>query len=183
MLEKTGLEFTTCPARIDEQQIKESLTAEGVSPRDQSDALAEAKAKKVSIKHPEAFVLGFDQVLDLNGRCLSKPRTKSDAIAQLKYLSNQTHKLFSAAVIYEEAKPIWRFIGQASLSMRKLDDAWISSYVERNWESIQDSVGGYKIEEEGVILFDRIDGDHFTILGIPMTAVLSYLIQRGILTT
>ena len=180
-LQNAGLTFTTEPARIDEDMIKQSLLAEKASPRDIADKLAELKAQKIASRHPEALVIGSDQVLDFKGALLSKPETADEARAQLTALSGQTHKLLSAAVIYHEARPIWRQISTATLVMHPLSPAFIDEYVDRNWASIQHSLGGYKIEEEGVRLFSQLIGDHFTIQGMPLVPLLSYLAQRGTL--
>lgn len=180
LLQNAGVEVTALPARIDEDMIKAAMVAEGAKPRDIADALAEGKARKVSVKHPEALVIGCDQVLNLGGKLLSKPESPEDARAQLTELRNTDHALLSAAVIYEGGEPKWRHVGVARLTMRDFSDAYLDDYVARNWDSIRHSVGGYKLEEEGVRLFSRIDGDYFTILGVPLLELLSYLSVRGI---
>ena len=179
LLRNAGLEVEAVPARIDEDAIKAGMLAEGAKPHDVADALAEHKARRVSAKHPEAFVLGCDQIAEVMGKLLSKPETPAEARDQLRELSNHTHKLLSAAVICFAGQPIWRHVGVVRLTMRDLSGAYIDDYVARNWESIRHSVGGYKLEEEGVRLFSRIDGDYFTVLGLPLTDLLSYLIDRG----
>ena len=181
MLTRAGVEFETIPAKVDEDAIKSALTAEMSKPRDIADALAEAKARKIAGKHPDALVLGSDQILDLNGTILSKPESPEQALDQLKSMRSNRHQLLSAAVIYDEAKPVWRHVGQVRLYMRDASDEWLSDYVERNWDSIQHSDGAYKLEEEGVRLFTRIEGDYFSVLGLPLLDVLSYLTLRGIL--
>lgn len=183
LLRNAGLEVEVAPARIDEDAIKRALEAEGAPPRDIADALAEGKARKVSSKHPGALVLGFDQVLEHDRQILSKPRAIDEARDQLTRLRGQNHALLSAAVIYENGEPIWRHVGIARLTMRDFSDAYLDAYLARNWDSIRHSVGGYKLEEEGVRLFSRIQGDYFTILGIPMVELLSYLTIRGNLPT
>ncbi|MDG1738421.1 MAG: Maf family nucleotide pyrophosphatase [Paracoccaceae bacterium] len=181
LLKNAGIDVSVQIARIDEEMIKASLIADGATPRDIADALAEGKARKVSSKNPEALVIGCDQVLALGQEILSKPKTPADARDQLCRLRNEKHQLLSAAVIYENGEPKWRHVGVARLMMRDFSDAYLDEYVERNWESIRYSVGGYKLEEEGVRLFSRIDGDYFTILGIPLLELLSYLTIRGTL--
>ncbi len=181
MLTRAAVPFEAIAARIDEEAIKSALLAEGAKPRDIADALAEAKARKIAMKHPDALVLGSDQVLDFNGTLLSKPESPDAALAQLKSMRSNRHHLFSAAVIYEDAKPVWRHVGQVRLYMRDASDDWLQNYVARNWESIRHSVGAYKLEEEGVRLFTRIEGDHFNVLGMPLLEVLSYLTLRGTL--
>ncbi|MDG1430855.1 MAG: Maf family nucleotide pyrophosphatase [Paracoccaceae bacterium] len=181
LLKNAGIDVSVQIARIDEEMIKASLIADGATPRDIADALAEGKARKVSSKNPEALVIGCDQVLALGQEILSKPKTPADARDQRCRLRNEKHQLLSAAVIYENGEPKWRHVGVARLMMRDFSDAYLDEYVERNWESIRYSVGGYKLEEEGVRLFSRIDGDYFTILGIPLLELLSYLTIRGTL--
>ena len=181
MLRQAGVEFEALPAAVDESAIKAALLAEGAKPRDIADALAEAKARKIAAKHPDALVIGSDQVLDFNGTLLSKPASPEQALAQLKDMRSNRHHLFSAAVIYDDAKPVWRHVGQVRLYMRDASDAWLEDYVARNWHSIQHAVGAYKLEEEGVRLFSRIEGDHFNVLGMPLLELLSYLTLRGTL--
>lgn len=183
LLQNAGVGFTVEVPRIDEEMIKDSLLAEHALPRDIADALAEAKAARISAKHPGHLVIGSDQVLDFEGSLLSKPKSPDDALEQLARLSGKRHTLFSAAVIYEDGKPLWRHIGQVRLQMRVLSDEYRHAYVKRNWESIRHAVGGYKLEEEGVRLFSRIDGSTFDVLGFPLLEVLSYLGLRGDIET
>ena len=179
LLRNAGVPFNIEIARVDEQMIKESLLAEGASPRDIADALAESKARKVASKHPDAMVLGCDQVLDFQGALLSKPDSPDQAISQIKSMRGERHSLLSAAVIYNEGKPIWRHVGQVRLRMRHASDSYIQDYVTRNWDSIRHSVGGYKLEEEGVRLFHSIEGDYFNVLGMPLLELLAFLTLRG----
>ncbi|MCK8463276.1 Maf family nucleotide pyrophosphatase [Aliiroseovarius sp. S1339] len=179
LLRNAAVEIDTQPARIDEDTIRASLEAEGASPRDLADALAEFKARKISEKNPGHLVLGCDQVAELGGAVLSKPRDKDEGIAQLTAMSGKTHRLLSAAVLYEDGKPLWRHVGFVRLRMRDLSPGYVESYVVRNWNSIRHAVGAYKLEEEGVRLFAKIDGDYFNVLGLPLTELLSYLILRG----
>ncbi|HGG04892.1 MAG TPA: septum formation protein Maf [Aliiroseovarius sp.] len=181
LLENAGLSPTVKVARIDEDPIRRSLEAEGVSPRDIADALAEGKAHKVATQKPGAFVLGCDQIAAIGSEILSKPLTKDHAIAQLSRLSGRTHHLYSAAVLYEHGRPVWRFVGKVSLDVHEISEAYKESYVARNWESIRHSVGAYKLEEEGVRLFSAIRGDYFHVLGLPLVELLSYLSERGVL--
>lgn len=166
-------------ARIDEEMIKASLLAEQAPPRDICDTLAEMKARKISEKNPTALVIGCDQVLEHRGTMLSKPMSPSDALGQLQVLRGDRHSLLSAAVICEAGKPIWRHIGQVRLRVRDASDTYLEGYVDRNWESIRHAVGGYKLEEEGVRLFTRIDGDYFNVLGLPLLELLAFLTLRG----
>jgi len=179
LLTNVGLDVTAQAARVDEDSLKASLLAENAKPRDISDALAEMKARKCSDRNPGDLILGCDQVLNLKGVILSKPNSLEDARSQLYSLRGQTHSLLSAAVLYDQGQPIWRHIGQARLTMRDASDAYIDAYLSRNWPAINKSVGGYMLESEGVRLFDRIEGDYFTILGLPLLPLLSYLASRG----
>jgi septum formation protein len=179
MLRQAAVPHEVQVARVDEEMIKSSLIAEGAPPRDIADALAELKASKVSDKNPGALVIGCDQVLDHKGALLNKPETPQDALAQLKSLRGDRHTLLSAAVIYENSKPLWRHIGQVRLRMRDVSDAYLEDYVHRNWESIRHAVGAYKLEEEGVRLFSHIEGDYFNVLGMPLLEILNYLALRG----
>ncbi len=181
LLRNAGLSFDVILPRVDEAAIRDSLTAEGASPRDIADALAEAKARRVANRHPSALVIGCDQVLAFKGQTFAKPISPVDALAQLQTLSGGTHTLLSAVVLYAQGEPVWRHVGEVRLTMRPLSDAYMQDYITRNWDSIQNSVGAYKIEEEGPRLFTRIDGDYFSILGLPLLELLSYLILRGTL--
>ncbi len=181
LLKNAGVNFDVHVARIDEDAVKQSLLAEDAPPRDIADTLAELKAQRVAMKYPDALVVGCDQVLAFNREILSKPATTSDAIQQLSQLRGKTHQLLSAAVVYADAKPQWRHIGVTRLHMRDISDDYITDYVDRNWDSIRHSVGGYKLEEEGSRLFSRIEGDYFNVLGLPLLELLSYLTLRGTL--
>ncbi|MBQ4823234.1 septum formation protein Maf [Leisingera sp. HS039] len=181
LLRQAGIEFETDVPRLDEQAIKSALLAEEALPRDVADALAEAKARKISGKRPGKLVLGCDQVLDFEGRLLSKPVSADEAVAQLKEMRGKRHILLSAAVIYRDGEPIWRHVGQVRLVMRKCTDAYLEDYVARNWQSIRHAVGAYKLEEEGVRLFASIDGSYFNVLGLPLMELISYLGLQGVI--
>ena len=181
LLRNAGVPFTIEKPRVDEEMIRASLEAEEASPRDIADFLAEAKARKVSLKANGALVIGCDQVLDLDGSVMSKPADPSECLDQLTTLRGKTHRLLSAAVIYKDGEPLWRHVGVVRLTMREFSDDYLSDYVVRNWESVRWSVGGYKLEEEGVRLMSRIEGDYFNVLGLPMIELLNYLTVRGAL--
>ena len=183
LLRNAGVDFTVQIARIDEDAIRQSLQAEDASPRDIADTLAEMKARRVAAKFPDALVIGCDQILNHGRDILSKPGNPAQALAQLKSLRGDKHQLLSAAVIYGEGKPLWRHVGTVRLHMRDASDAYLDDYVTRNWDSIRYAVGAYKLEEEGVRLFTRIEGDYFNVLGLPLLELLSYLTLRGTLPT
>ncbi|MCH9825139.1 MAG: Maf family protein [Alphaproteobacteria bacterium] len=179
MLSNAGIAFEAIVPRVDEEMIKIALQAEKATPRDIADALAETKARKIGGKHPDKLVIGCDQVLDFDGQLLSKPQTPEEAREQLKALRGKRHSLLSAVVVYHELEPLWRHVGQVRLYMRDISDSYLNEYVDRNWPSLQSSVGGYKLEEEGVRLFSRIEGDYFTILGLPLIEMINYLTASG----
>lgn len=182
MLAQAQVPFRAEPVRVDEEAIRQSLLAEGAGPRDIADTLAELKALRV--RAPAAtLVLGADQILDCEGALYSKPETPSDARAQLAALSGRTHRLHAAAVVCCDGAPIWRHVGVVRLTMRDLSPAFIDAYIDRNWNSIRHAVGCYKLEEEGVRLFSRIEGDYFSILGLPLIELLTWLAARGDITT
>ena len=183
LLDGAGVSHDVVASRIDEDSVKKALEAEGAPPRDIADTLAEMKARKIAEKGQGGLVIGCDQVLSLKGEVLSKPKTIEDARGQLNALRGETHQLLSAAVIYEDLKPIWRHVGVARLSMRDFSDDYCDDYLARNWDSIRWAVGGYKIEEEGIRLFRMVQGDTFTIQGLPLLELLSYLTLRGTLPT
>lgn len=181
LLRNAGLSLTTIAASLDEDALRAALQADSVSPRDQADALAEAKARKISQKRPDALVIGCDQILDLNGTILTKPASPAAARDQILQLRGQTHKLHSAAVIYENATPVWRHIGTARLTMRGFSDTYLDAYLARQGNDVCTTAGSYKLESEGIRLFDRIEGDYFTILGLPLLELLGYLNARGVI--
>jgi len=179
LLQRAGVAVEVVPARIDEEALRLALAAEGAGPRDVADSLAGHKARKVGERRPEALVLGCDQVLDLDGAVLGKPADIDAARTQLRALRGRSHRLLAAAVLYHAARPVWRHVGEARLTMRSFSDAWLEGYLARNGAGLCDSAGAYKIEEEGVRLFSRVEGDHFSILGLPLVALLDYLTARG----
>ena len=184
MLRAAGVIVEAHGSAVDEGSIKEAMVDQGAKPRDIADALAEAKAVKVSRKFPGDLVLGCDQILvTVDGTLLDKPLGPDDAKAHLKKLSGSTHRLISAAVICEGGAPVWRFVDTAQMTMRVLSDAFIEQYVAQYWEQVRGCVGCYRIEAEGAQLFSAVSGSHFTIIGLPLLPVLDYLRVRGKLLT
>jgi len=181
LMRNAGLSYSVIIPRIDEQNIKDALVAEGAHPRDIADALAEIKARKVSSNCNDAMTIGCDQILSIDGSILSKPASIDAARDQLRSLRAKRHMLLSAAVVYHQGKPIWRHVGQVRLRMRNVSDAYIDDYVDRNWDDIKSAVGSYKLESEGVRLFDSIEGDYFHVLGMPLLELLAFLTLRGVI--
>jgi septum formation protein len=181
LLRAAGIAVQAHPARIDEDAVRAALQAEGATPRDLADTLAELKARKIAEKAGSGLVLGCDQILEMKRQVYAKPESLDEARAQLTALRGETHRLLSAVVLYEDARPVWRHVGEARLTMRNFTDSYRDDYLTRNWDSIRHAVGCYKLEEEGIRLFSAIEGDHFTILGLPMLPLLSYLQTRGII--
>lgn len=182
MLRAAGVEVEAHPAAVDEDSIKQALATDGAKPRDIADALAEAKAVKVSRKFPSELVLGCDQILvTADGVLLDKPGTPDEAVAHLTLLSGAAHRLISAAVISEGGVPVWRVVDAAQLTMRTLSADFIQNYVAQHWQHIHHSVGCYRIEAEGAQLFSNIAGSQFTIIGLPLLPLLDYLRVRGLL--
>lgn len=182
MLQNAGLEIEVIKPRVDEDMMREAMLAEDANPRDIADALTEMKARKISEKHLERLVLGCDQVLDFRGILYSKAKSKEEAVQQLTELRGARHSLLSAAVLYEEGKPIWRHVGTARLTTRVYSDAFIADYVERNLDDVRHCVGCYQLEAEGVRLFAQVEGNHFTVLGLPLIELVKYLTLKGVLT-
>lgn len=179
MLEASGVAFEALPAGVDEETAKAALLAGGAGPRMLADALAELKAVKLSQRHPEALVLGCDQVASLGARIFDKPASRDEAAGHLALLSGETHHQTSAAVICEGGRAVWRHVDVAKLTMRDMSDAFIEAYLDAEWPAIGGCAGGYRIEGRGAQLFARIDGSHFTVLGLPLLPLLDYLRVRG----
>lgn len=180
ILRNAGLTFESVVAGVDEEASKAGLLAEGAAPREVADALAELKAVKVSTKRP-GLVIGADQTLDFAGRLIDKVETLDQARDLLLELRGQSHKLHSAVVVARDGRPIWRVVQSARLSVRPFSDAWLDGYLDRRGEHILHCVGCYELESEGVQLFDAIDGDYFTILGLPLVGLLDFLRLHGAL--
>jgi septum formation protein len=181
ILADAGVPFHVTLPRVDEDSARAALLADGVRPREIADALAELKARRVGEAHPQGLTLGCDQVLDLDGEVVTKCATEDEARALLARMSGRPHVLWSAAVLYEDARPVWRHIGQARMKMRPLSTAFIDGYVARNWAEIRHSVGCYRIEAEGIRLFESIGADYHAILGLPLLPLLQFLTLRGVL--
>lgn len=184
MLEAAGVLFDVSPASVDEDAAKASLTQAGTSPRDMADALAELKAVKVSMREPQALVLGSDSLVVLDdGTVLDKPASREEAADHLRRMSGKRHRIYSAAVIAEGGRAAWREVDRADLFVRPLSEGFIERYLDAEWPAIAGCVGCFRIEGIGAQLFARIDGSQFTVLGMPLLPVLDYLRVRGVLAS
>jgi septum formation protein len=179
LLANAGIEFTAIPADVNERALEAPLEGTGATPEDVASILAEAKAINVSESHPEALVIGCDQTLSLGDRVFHKPRDKEDARRHLLDLSGKTHQLNSAVVLMRDGETLWRDVSIARLTMRKLDPAFIGRHLAKVGDKALASVGAYQIEGEGIQLFEKIDGDYFTIVGLPLLPLLAKLRDLG----
>lgn len=180
MLQAAGIQLDAIAPMVDEDALRQAMLAQGQSGRNLCDALAEAKAVKISRKYPGTLVLGSDQILENeDGSVIAKAETPAQARAILAALSGKSHRLYSAAVIAEGGKPVWRYVDKAVMKMRPLSADFIEEYVGEYWEEIRPCVGCYRIEAEGAQLFAKVDGSQFTVMGMPLLAVLDYLRVRG----
>lgn len=180
LLRDAGIAVETVPAAIDEAAIKAAMLAENAPPRDVADLLAELKAQRVASRNPERLVLGADQVAVVDGFILDKPVDREDARRQLLMLRGRRHELLSAAVIFEEGRPVWRCIGRAVLQVRLFSEEFLEAYLDAEGDLALQSVGAYRIEGPGAQLFSRVEGDLFTIMGLPLLEVLDFLRTRRI---
>lgn len=182
ILRGAGLSFEQVAAGVDEDSIKAGLRAEGASPLKQAELLAETKALKASRARPE-IVLGADQMLDLDGEGFDKPPSLEAAREQLLRLRGRTHILQTALVACIEGAPVWRHVAQPRLTMRAFSDAFLDNYIEQEAATLLDTVGGYRLEGRGAQLFERIEGDFFSILGLPLLPLLTWLRDRNAIST
>lgn len=179
LLANAGVPFTAVPADVDERAIEAPLEDSGTTPEEVALILAEAKAINVSESHPGALVIGCDQTLSLEGRIFHKPRDKEDARRHLLDLSGKTHQLNSAVVVVRDGEVLWSDVPVALLTMRKLDPGFIGRHLAAVGEKALGSVGAYQVEGQGIQLFEKIDGDYFTIVGLPLLPLLEELRKLG----
>ncbi len=178
VLRAAGLSFEQIGSGVDEDALKEALRAEGATVAKQADLLAETKAMKVSFSHL-GVVLGCDQMLDLDGQGLDKVATRAEAADVLRRLRGKTHVLQSAIVACVEGAPVWRHLSQPKLRVRNFSDDFLETYLDQIGDAAFECVGCYQIEGLGAQLFDRIDGDYFSILGMPLLPLMQWLRDRG----
>ncbi|MGH6981727.1 MAG: Maf family protein [Stellaceae bacterium] len=179
LLEHAGIKAARDPARIDETEIKASSRRKGAEAGVCAMALAEAKALTVASRHPKTLVIGADQILSCNGAWLDKPRGKADAKNQITALRGQSHELATAVCVARDANVIWHDLQRPRLTMRQFSDAFLDAYVEALAREDLAAVGAYRLEGPGIQLFERIEGDYFAILGLPLIALLDFLRGQG----
>lgn len=183
MLERAGVAVEVRPATIDEAGLKASLRADKTPPRDIADFLADAKARSVALSCPDRLVIGADQILVCDDIVLSKAKTREQATETLRSLSGKTHSLLSAAVIYSENQAVWRHISSAQMTVRPISSDFIDGYLDRMGDDAFWSVGAYQLEGLGAQLFEKVGGDYFTVLGLPLLPMLDFFRRYGCLET
>lgn len=181
LLEQAGLSVDVVPPSVDEQEMKASFQAEKAPAEACAEALAELKAMRISARYPGAIVIGADQMLDCNGVWFDKPADQAHARAHLQALRGKSHRLVTAAVVALNGSRIWHTIDTATLTMRPFSDGFLDDYLTRVGPSVLSSVGAYHLEGLGAQLFSRIDGDFFSILGLPLLPLLGFLRDHGTL--
>ncbi|MBB39311.1 MULTISPECIES: Maf family protein [Hyphomonas] len=182
LLESAGVKAAAVRPNVDEDAMKAGLRAEGVSVRDQAMRLAELKSAKVSQRQP-GLVIGGDQMLALGDEAFDKPKDLDGARDHLRKLSGKAHTLETAIVVCENGQPVWRHLARPRLTMRPLSEEFIEDYVDKVGEPLLSTVGAYQLEGLGAQLFNKIEGDYFSILGLPLLPLLDYLRIRGVLKT
>jgi len=180
LLAGAGVPFETAVAGVDEDAVKAGLLAQGASPRDIADALAELKAIRISGRQP-GLVVGADQTLEFEGRLYDKALDVPEARARLLALRGKRHQLHSAVVVARDGAPIWRDLVSATLTMRDFSEAFLDDYLAAEGEAALGSVGCYRLEGPGAQLFSKIEGDYFAILGLPLLGLLDLLRRHEVL--
>lgn len=180
MLEQAGVTAILDKPLVDEDEVKAAGRAEGVTADIVAEALAELKAQRITRRHPGALVVGADQMLECEGRWFDKPADRAAARAQLLDLRGKTHRLVSCAVVVRDGERMWHQIDGARLTMRNFSEAFLDDYLDRVGDDVLHSVGAYQLEGLGAQLFHRVEGDFFTILGLPLLPLLGFLRVHGV---
>lgn len=180
LLREAGVRFGVRPPNVDEAKIKDHLRISGVDHEAFADALAEAKALDVSMASPQALVLGCDQILVCGDRLFDKAHDTAEARQTLAFLRGKDHHLISACVLAQGGTPVWRYVERATLHMRDFSDEFLDAYLKDEGKLVLGAVGCYQLEGRGAQLFDKIKGDFFCILGLPLLPLLAALRQRGL---
>jgi septum formation protein len=177
-----GVRFTVRPASVDEDAVKTTLLADGAGGRDIADALAELKALRISAAEPNSLVLGADQVLMLGETLFSKAESMSAAAEQLRQLRGRDHLLITVVVLARAGAPIWRHVEISKLTMRDFSDVFLETYLQQVGDGLLGGVGCYQLESRGAQLFASIEGDYFSILGLPLLPLLAALRNQGVMS-
>lgn len=180
LMRGAGLSFEQVSSNVDEDAIKIAMRADGETTQRQAEALAEMKAMKVSLSK-DGIILGADQMLDLEGEQFDKPSSFEEARNNLLKMRGKTHTLETALVACQNGKPIWRITTRPKLTMRNFSEAFLDEYLKQEGDLAFSTVGAYRLEATGVQLFSKIEGDYFSILGLPLIQLLNWLQDRGIL--
>jgi septum formation protein len=180
LLDNAGFAFLCDPPPVDEQQVKSSLHGAQATSTEIAETLAELKAQRVAIRHPGCLVIGADQVLDCNGILYDKPTDIDRARADLIALRGKTHALVTSVVAVRDGIRLWHYNDQSSLTMRDFSDEFLDTYLDQISEQAFQSVGAYQVEARGVQLFEKIDGDYFSILGLPLLPLVAFLRGQGL---
>lgn len=182
MLENAGVPFVVETAPVDEAAVKQAMRAETDNPARVAEVLAELKAARVSARHPGAIVIGADQMLECERHWFDKPADRDEARAQLLALRDKSHRLVSSVVAVRDGQRLWHHTDAARLDMRRFSDAFLDDYLDRAGAAVLSSVGAYQLEGLGAQLFRAVEGDHFTILGLPLLPLLDFLRENGVLS-
>lgn len=183
MLTSAGISFIADPASVDEGEIKQTLGAKQADAVTVAETLAAMKADEVSRRHPESLVIGSDQMLACDGRWFDKPTDRAAAKAQLMELRGRRHELIAAVTVVRGTQTLWRHVDRASLVMRAFSEAFVDEYLDRVGDDALLSVGAYQVEGHGIQLFDTIEGDVFTIMGMPLLPLLGFPRSQGVVGT
>jgi septum formation protein len=181
LLIAAGLAVVSSPVRLDEAAIRDALQAQAMAPRDIAGELADLKACRAAGRYPSDWIIAADQILELDGQILGKPDSLDGARNQLCSLSGKTHALHTAVIVHEAGQPVWRHVDTSRLTFRALTSEEIHAYLDKIGLDALETPGSYRIEGLGIRLFQRIDGDHFAILGLPLLPLLGYLRQRQVI--
>lgn len=181
LLENAGVAVTVDPAHIDELAVKTAMRDQGAAVEAVAIELASRKAQATAVRHPGELIVGADQMLDAGGTWFDKPEDRTAAARQLAALAGRPHRLISAAVVVENGRELWRTASTVVLHMRPLNEAFIERYLDHVGPAALGSVGAYQLEGHGAQLFTHVEGDYFTVLGLPLLPLLAFLRDRGVI--
>lgn len=182
LLRAAGVDFRVLALPVDEDGVKQSLRQETDRPARVAETLAEMKAARVSARCPGEIVIGADQMLECDGVWFDKPADREAACDQLRLLRGKTHRLTSSVVALRDGQRLWHHTDEARLTMRVFSDPFLDAYLDKAGAGVLSAVGAYQLEGLGAQLFMAVDGDHFTILGLPLLPLLDFLRENGELT-